>query len=61
MQPQPRVFNLLAEPVRKVLAELGFSEPTLPQTLAFPAVDGFYMDLLKAKVQYLRTREYWDK
>ena len=23
--------------------------------------DGFYMDLLKAKVQYLRTREYWDK
>jgi ATP-dependent Lhr-like helicase len=23
--------------------------------------DGFYMDLLKAKVQYLRTREFWDK
>lgn len=23
--------------------------------------DDFYMDLLKAKVQYLRTREYWDK
>jgi ATP-dependent Lhr-like helicase len=23
--------------------------------------DAFYMDLLKAKVQYLRTREYWDK
>jgi len=23
--------------------------------------DGFYLDLLKAKVQYLRTREYWDK
>jgi ATP-dependent helicase Lhr and Lhr-like helicase len=23
--------------------------------------DAFYMDLLKAKVQYLRTREFWDK
>jgi len=23
--------------------------------------DKFYMDLLKAKVQYLRTREFWDK
>ena len=23
--------------------------------------DSFYMDLLKAKVQYLRTREFWDK
>ncbi len=30
------VFNLLAKPVRKALAELGFSQPTLPQTLAFP-------------------------
>jgi len=26
-----------------------------------PDDDSFYMDLLKAKVQYLRTREYWDK
>lgn len=26
-----------------------------------PQEDGFYMDLLKAKVQYLRTREFWDK
>jgi len=26
-----------------------------------PEGDVFYMDLLKAKVQYLRTREYWDK
>ncbi len=32
------VFELLAKPVRKALAELGFSEPTLPQTLAFPPV-----------------------
>jgi ATP-dependent Lhr-like helicase len=32
------VFELLAKPVRKALAELGFSEPTLPQTLAFPLV-----------------------
>ena len=26
-----------------------------------PNEDQFYMDLLKAKVQYLRTREFWDK
>jgi ATP-dependent helicase Lhr and Lhr-like helicase len=26
-----------------------------------PEGDAFYMDLLKAKVQYLRTREFWDK
>src|SRR5208337_4422594 len=32
------VFELLAKPVRKALAELSFSEPTLPQTLAFPPV-----------------------
>jgi hypothetical protein len=25
-----KVFELLAKPVRKALAELGFSEPTLP-------------------------------
>jgi ATP-dependent Lhr-like helicase len=38
MQIQPSVFSLLAEPVQKLLATLGFSEPTPPQTLAFPAV-----------------------
>jgi ATP-dependent helicase Lhr and Lhr-like helicase len=38
MQTRPAVFNLLAPPVQKALAELGFSEPTLPQTLTFPAV-----------------------
>jgi ATP-dependent Lhr-like helicase len=32
------VFELLAKPVRKALASLGFSEPTLPQTLAFPPI-----------------------
>jgi ATP-dependent Lhr-like helicase len=32
------VFGLLAKPVRKALAELGFSEPTLPQTMAFPPI-----------------------
>jgi ATP-dependent Lhr-like helicase len=26
-----------------------------------PNPDDFYMDLLKAKIQFLRTREYWDK
>ena len=36
MQNQSFVFNLLAPLVQKALAELGFSEPTLPQTLAFP-------------------------
>jgi len=30
------VFELLAKPVRKALAELGFTEPTLPQVMAFP-------------------------
>jgi ATP-dependent Lhr-like helicase len=25
-----------------------------------PIDDEFYMDLLKAKIQYLRTREFWD-
>ena len=30
------VFELLAKPVRKALAELGFLEPTLPQVMAFP-------------------------
>jgi ATP-dependent Lhr-like helicase len=25
-----------------------------------PQEDEFYMDLLKAKIQYLRTREYWE-
>src|SRR3989339_143163 len=32
------VFELLAKPVRKTLAELGFTEPTLPQTMAVPTV-----------------------
>jgi ATP-dependent Lhr-like helicase len=37
MQTQP-AFSLLAKPVQKALAELGFLEPTSPQILAFPAV-----------------------
>lgn len=32
------VFDLLAKPVRKALVEAGFTEPTLPQTLAFPLI-----------------------
>jgi ATP-dependent helicase Lhr and Lhr-like helicase len=31
-----QVFGLLAKPVRKALAELGFVVPTLPQVMAFP-------------------------
>jgi len=32
------VFDLLSKPVRKALAKLGFSSPTLPQSMAFPLV-----------------------
>jgi ATP-dependent Lhr-like helicase len=32
------VFNLLAKPICDALAELGFSKPTLPQTMAIPHV-----------------------
>ncbi|NIV43970.1 MAG: DEAD/DEAH box helicase, partial [Gammaproteobacteria bacterium] len=32
------VFGLLEKPVRKALAELGFSEPTLPQVKAVPII-----------------------
>ena len=32
------VFELLAKPIRKTLDELNFATPTLPQTLAIPAV-----------------------
>ena len=40
MQPESisSVFELLAKPVHKALAELGFLSPTLPQTLAFPPI-----------------------
>jgi ATP-dependent Lhr-like helicase len=31
-------FDSLAKPVRKALVELGFEEPTLPQTLVFPEI-----------------------
>jgi ATP-dependent Lhr-like helicase len=32
------IFKLLAKPIRKALAELGFTEPTLPQVMAFPTL-----------------------
>jgi Lhr-like helicase len=38
MQTSSSVFDSLAKPVRKALAELRFQEPTLPQTLAFPQI-----------------------
>jgi Lhr-like helicase len=38
VQQSSSVFDSLAKPVRKALAELGFLEPTLPQTLAFPHI-----------------------
>ncbi|MGD6932702.1 MAG: DEAD/DEAH box helicase [Candidatus Bathyarchaeia archaeon] len=37
-QSATSVFTLLASPVQKALAALGFTEPTLPQTKAFPIV-----------------------
>jgi ATP-dependent Lhr-like helicase len=39
--PKPRsksVFELLAKPVQKALAEMGFTDPSLPQTKAFPPI-----------------------
>jgi ATP-dependent Lhr-like helicase len=35
---EQKVFKLLAKPIRNALSELGFSEPTLPQTMAIPPV-----------------------
>jgi ATP-dependent Lhr-like helicase len=35
---ESNVFDLLAKPVREALNESGFTEPTLPQVLAFPPV-----------------------
>ena len=32
------VFDLLAKPVQKAVTEVGFKEPTLPQTMCFPPV-----------------------
>jgi ATP-dependent Lhr-like helicase len=32
------VFSLLAQPIRKGLAELGFLKPTFPQVLAIPNI-----------------------
>ncbi|NIR86365.1 DEAD/DEAH box helicase [Candidatus Bathyarchaeota archaeon] len=36
--PSLNVYGLLEAPVRKALAELGFSEPTLPQVKAIPLI-----------------------
>jgi ATP-dependent Lhr-like helicase len=38
MEKANPVFELLAKPIRNALNELGFTEPTLPQTLAFPEI-----------------------
>jgi len=34
----PDAFGLLAKPIRDALVELGFTEPTLPQTMAIPPI-----------------------
>jgi len=34
----PKVFDSLAKPIHDALAELGFSQPTLPQTMAIPPI-----------------------
>jgi len=38
LKDEGSAFDLLAKPVRKVLIELGFSKPTLPQSMAFPSI-----------------------
>ncbi|MCW3996634.1 MAG: DEAD/DEAH box helicase [Candidatus Bathyarchaeota archaeon] len=38
VQNSNSVFELLAKPIRTALAEASFSQPTLPQTLAFPPI-----------------------
>ena len=40
MQPPTvgSVFDLLTKPVQTALYEFGFTEPTLPQTKAFPPI-----------------------
>jgi ATP-dependent Lhr-like helicase len=38
MPPQTTGFALLAKPVQAALTDFGFTEPTLPQTLAFPPI-----------------------
>ncbi|MEM2874717.1 MAG: DEAD/DEAH box helicase [Candidatus Hadarchaeales archaeon] len=38
MQEVENVFDLLARPIRKLLAERGFTEPTLPQKMAIPKI-----------------------
>ncbi len=89
MQTVKTVFDLLANPVRKALTEMGFSEPARrkadlilsygknaigalevkgvgPETASrilgkmHPSEDEFYLDLIKAKIQFLRTREFWN-
>ncbi len=36
--PDKNVFELLVKPIREGLSELGFTEPTLPQTLTIPPI-----------------------
>jgi ATP-dependent Lhr-like helicase len=44
-----QVKGVGAETASRILGKMHFED------------DKFYMDLLKAKIQYLKTREYWDK
>jgi hypothetical protein len=44
-----QVKGVGAETASRILGKMHFDD------------DKFYMDLLKAKIQYLKTREYWDK
>ena len=38
MSDEPNVFDSLARPIRKLLAERGFTEPTLPQSRSIPQI-----------------------
>ena len=38
MEKTERVFDLLARPIRRLIEEKGFTEPTLPQVMAIPKI-----------------------
>ena len=52
------VFDSVAKPVRDALAELGFIEPTLPQTMAFPPILAEKNVLLVAPTGSGKTMSY---
>jgi ATP-dependent Lhr-like helicase len=61
-----RAADLVLSYGRKALVALevkGVGPETASRILGkmHPREEEFYMDLLKAKIQYLRTREFWEE